>query len=202
MGESRMRYHYWDLIPPFKLPHLIGVDNVYHRNCNAIKEQLCKHNIKASVHRHSLFDKDFFIVDVSDDDNCRCRGDIADALDIPVDWVDLYIYNDGLEEYGILEDELIGKYGDCNDELHFKDEFDFMKVFKGSSNGYNISQRLKKKGICVNHLIAHSDSITLGTDSSSDAISNALNIPNDAVASINSCGSKITHIILIDRCKE
>lgn len=198
-----MSYHYWDLIPPIlKTPNLIGVDNVYHRNCNAIKEQLCKHNIKSRVHRHSLFDKDFFIVDVSDDDSCLNRKDIADALDIPVDWVDLYICNDGLEEYCILEDKLIGKYGDCNDELHFKDEFDFMKVFNGSSNGYNISQRLEKKGICVNDLCANYNNVTLNSHSSSDDIAEALNIPKRAVADLRCHNSDITHIILIDRCKE
>ena len=187
----------WRYLSPF----LIG-DSVYHRNCNAIKEQLCKHNIKARVHRHSLFDKDFFIVNVSDDDSFLNRKDIADALDIPVDWVDLYIYNDDLEEYCILEDELIGKYGDCNDELHFKDEFDFLKVFRGSSNGYNISQRLKKKGICFRNLCANHNNVTLNSHSSSDDIAEALNIPQRAVADLRCHNSDITHIILIDRCKE
>ena len=180
----------------------IEVDNEYHRNCNRIKKELCKNGIEAKVSRYRLFDVDLFLLDISKN-NCRFfKRDVADALGISLDWIEIYTCSNGLDVYAVLEDKLIEKYGDCKGELHFKDDFDFMKVFNGSSNGYNISQRLKEKGICVKNLCANYNCVTLNSSSNGDEIADALNIPKIAVSDLRCHNADITHIILVDRCKE
>ena len=196
---------YW-LNKPSIIPSILGVDNVYHRNCNEIKRQLCEHNIKASVSRHKLFDNHLFLLDVSDNEFRPHKRDIAKALNIPVEWVELYKCDTDLDVYAVLEDELIDMYGDCHKELHFKDPFDFLDAINNPCSPHSVVKQLNEKQCkkTAKVLISDDGDVVLLKDvhMSDFLVAEALDIPKEAVIDISCESEEFSHIILVDRCKE
>lgn len=113
--------------------------SIYNRRCNEIKKELCKHNIKADVHRKTLFDEKYYAIDVEDS---FCE-DIAKALNIPFDWVEMAVSKENFERYLVLEKELNDKYCDCNGELVFAEPY---KLSEHLDDIYSVSERLKEVG--------------------------------------------------------
>lgn len=113
------------------LPYGGGViPSIWNRRCKAIEKELSEHCIKGVVSRHTLFDVDYYLVEVSDNRTYIDGNKIADALMIPKDWICLYHckFNEGTY-YAILERELNDKYEDCDGELVFRKPFSLEKYF-------------------------------------------------------------------------
>lgn len=98
--------------------------SVVRKNCDKIEKRLCVNGFKVNVSRHTLFDIRYFLVENPNADVSLNQSDIVDALDIPNDWVCLYKMNGLKEVYAIKEKELVDKYGDCDGELVFEENFD------------------------------------------------------------------------------
>ena len=104
---------------------------IWNRRCRAIEKELSNHSIRASVSRHTLFDTEYYLVEVSDNKEHINDKKIADALDIPRDWVCLYQYRYNENKwFAILEDELNDEYTNCDGELVFKKPFNLKEYFR------------------------------------------------------------------------
>ena len=101
-----------------------GNKSIWHMRLNDIKKQLEKHNITACVHRHTFFSVDYYCVGQIDNKQKWNENDIAKALDIPLEWVDLGHYEDLKANYCVKEKELNDLYFDKNTRLRFNHKND------------------------------------------------------------------------------
>ena len=122
-------------VPPFLFDS--DFKSIYSKRCRSIEKQLKKHNIKATVSRHTLFDNELYLVDISKDGKYVSNSDLADVLRIPKNWVNVYKHTDDGVIRAILEEQLNSKY--CADE-----DSDLMFEFKLSQvkNQSDIVQRV------------------------------------------------------------
>ena len=100
--------------------------SIYGLRCDDIEKELCKHGLKANVHRHDCFGVDYYVIEEAYKSVCFDKGMIAKALNIPMDWVDLASVDDMISKYWVKEEELNDKYLDCDGRFCF-DELEFMK---------------------------------------------------------------------------
>ena len=103
-------YGYWHLKPVF----LDEKRNNEWNNCDTIAKKLNDEGLNVYVHRHTLFDtKCYVVTEKSEGAKTFSDKDLAEILDIPVEWIILSHASDP-QEYYILEDEFNEKY--CNDD--------------------------------------------------------------------------------------
>ena len=172
---------------------------IWNKRCKSIEEALKRHCIKSSVIRHTLFDTDYYLVEVSDNKHHISGDDIAEALDISKDWVCLYHcrYNESTY-YAVLEDELNDKYKNCNGELVF-DDFDLKDAINDGMNC--IENRLRRFERCPDVIVnKHKNILTIQNYNwSSQCVANALNISKDAVTDVSCDDTSISMIVELDK---
>ena len=108
-----------------------GEKSLNAKRCDDIEEQLAEHRLYANVSRHTLFDKAMYIVSFDKDNGggeFPSVGKIADALDIPSRWVNLYECSATDTQYAVLEKELNGKYKNSDGRLEWVEPFDFFEA--------------------------------------------------------------------------
>ena len=103
-------YGNWHLKPVF----LDEKRNNLWDNCETIEKKLNENGLNVYVHRHTIFDiKCYVVTEKSEGSKTFFDKDLAEILDIPVEWINLSKANDPQEFY-ILEDEFNEKY--CNED--------------------------------------------------------------------------------------
>lgn len=130
--------------------------SIWHRRTEAIEKELKKHNIKAKVHRHHIYDVEYYVLTLDTSKKHISESDVANALNIPKEWVGFVHIN--LENcykiFWIKEDEFNAKY--CNDdgEIVFKKSFKLTDYpFEESFNTLcPISNQLSEQGIVVDKI--------------------------------------------------
>lgn len=178
-------------------------DNVFHKNCKSIKDKLEKENIKkVSVCRHHVFDVNMYLV--SENGCSTCSRDIADALNIPRNWVELYKYgDDNTSSYGILEDKLNDKYCNSDGVLVFDEPFDLLKTLNDECYGLGaIECRLTNsfhRGKISVQDYTNDGLLLISNGGSLSKIADVLNIPIDAVVDISCASRDVSHIIMLDK---
>ena len=126
-----MGYNYYWGFPSINVetPLILGGNmTIYNRRCKSIKKELCRKGIDAKVIRKTIFGIGCYAVDVE----CSTSKTIADALDIPREWVGVAVLNEDFERYLIKEDELNSKYCDCDGELVFRKPFRLVEHLGGN----------------------------------------------------------------------
>lgn len=113
LGDKKMFqdwYGNWHFKPVF----FNGKRNNEWDNCDTIAKKLNENDLNVYVHRHTIFDiKCYVVTEKKEKSKTFFKDDLAEILDIPVEWINLSNANDP-QEYYILEDEFNEKY--CNDE--------------------------------------------------------------------------------------
>lgn len=159
----------------------IRCKSIYHRRCDAIEHRLKEHNICAVVSRHTAFDVEYYVLDIKDNIADINRCEIADALDIPKDWVDfINIYDEGVV-YFIKEDEFNDKYCDCDGEIDWG--FNLFDLKFGEYETVRlIKDRLENVGITVESVGIYDDYLMINIDGCPKcSIAKALNCPESMV---------------------
>ena len=124
--------------------------NIYWKRCENVQNQLNKHKLYCnSVHRHHLYGLSVYVLEF---DNIVDESDIAEALDIPKDWIAFVMTSPWI--YYVLEDKLHEKYCDEDGELIFDKE-------KTDDNMKMVSDVLK---VLVDELAADDLSINVLVD--------------------------------------
>ena len=94
--------------------HIFSKPSKEAQNCTIIEKELSKFDIKANVHRHSLFGKSYYLIQL--EDKYIFENDIANALHLHDEerkWVELYSYGK-YATWALKEDEFNNKYCDEN----------------------------------------------------------------------------------------
>lgn len=157
--------------------------SIYHRRCDAIEYRLKEHNINAVVSRHTAFDVEYYVLDFKDSSSIdKCK--IADALDIPKDWVDfINIYDEGCV-YFIKEDEFNDKYCDCDGEIDWGFNLFDLKFESKFETLRPIKDQLESAGITVESVGIYDDYLMIKIDGCPKcSIAKALNCPESMVNS-------------------
>lgn len=103
-------YGNWHLKPVF----LDEKRNNEWDNCDTIAKKLNENGLNVYVHRHTLFDiKCYVVTEKREGSKTFFDKDLAEILDIPIEWINLSNAKDP-QEYYILEDEFNEKY--CNED--------------------------------------------------------------------------------------
>lgn len=189
-------------VPPFVFDCTwTGGKSIEMKRCDDVEQQLAEHRLYANVSRHTLFDKKMYIVSFDKDNGggeFPSVGKIADALDIPSRWVNLYECSATDTQYAVLEKELNGKYKNSDGRLEWE-QFDFYKAVNSGNPNSRIKKQLKT---CRKVVSCYKDEGIILIDSSSSAkcVAEGLGICEDSVIDV-SCTLKesgITHIIIIE----
>ena len=178
-----------------------GEKSLNAKRCDDIEEQLAEHQLYANVSRHTLFDKAMYIVSFDKDNGggeFPSVGKIADALDIPSRWVNLYECSATDTQYAVLEKELNGKYKNSDGRLEWE-QFNFYEAVNSGNPNSRIKKQLKT---CRRVVSCYKDEGIILIDSSSSAkcVAEGLGICEESVIDV-SCTLKesgITHIIIIE----
>ena len=178
-----------------------GEKSLNAKRCDDIEEQLAEHRLYANVSRHTLFDKAMYIVSFDKDNGggeFPSVGKIADALDIPSRWVNLYECSATNTQYAVLEKKLNGKYKNSEGRLEWE-QFNFYEAVNSGSPNSRIKKQLKT---CRRVVSCYKDEGIILIDSSSSAkcVAEGLGICEESVIDV-SCTLKesgITHIIIIE----
>ena len=113
LGDKKMFmdwYGNWHLKPVF----LDEKRNKVWDNCDTIAKKLNENGLNVYVHRHTLFDiKCYVVTEKREGSKTFYDDDLAEILDIPIEWINLSKAKDP-QEYYILEDEFNEKY--CNED--------------------------------------------------------------------------------------
>ena len=92
-------------------------NNPYHQRTEAIQKELEEYNIKAKVHRHTLFNVDYIVVILDKEENngfiSHAEKKIANILKIPIEWIGMVQCCDP-QEYFIKEKEFMARYPSAN----------------------------------------------------------------------------------------
>jgi len=105
-------FGYW--FEPWYLPSGLCEKTREAKNCDTIEEKLNDEGLNVYVHRHTLFDIECYVVtERSEGSKAFFDKDLAEILDIPIEWINLSKAKDP-QEYYILEDEFNEKY--CNED--------------------------------------------------------------------------------------
>ena len=101
--------------------------------CDDIQRQLEKHNMTTFVHRTSIFGERYYVIGQVDEKQYWHEQDIAKALDIPIEWVDLAYWEGMRARHYVKEEELNDLYFDNNTRLRFnkKNNKDIKYIDKG-----------------------------------------------------------------------
>ena len=190
---------------PIGMPDMMvfgcGEKSLNAKRCDDVEQQLAEHQLYANVSRHTLFDKAMYIVSFDKDNGggeFPSVGKIADALDIPSRWVNLYECSATDTQYAVLEKELNGKYKNSDGRLEWE-QFDFFEAVNSGNPNSRIKKQLKS---CRRVVSCYKDDCIILIDSSSSAkcVADELGICEDSVIDV-SCTlreSGITHIIIIE----
>lgn len=178
-----------------------GEKSLNAKRCDDVEQQLAVHQLYANVSRHTLFDKAMYIVSFDKDNGggeFPSVGKIADALDIPSRWVNLYECSATDTQYAVLEKELNGKYKNSDGRLEWE-QFDFYEAVNSGNPNSRIKKQLKT---CRRVVSCYKDEGIILIDSSSSAkcVAEGLGICEESVIDV-SCTLKesgITHIIIIE----
>lgn len=179
-----------------------GEKSLNAKRCDDIEEQLAEHRLYANVSRHTLFDKAMYIVSFNKDyggGEFPSVGKIADALDIPSRWVNLYECSATDTQYAVLEKELNGKHKNSDGRLEWVEPFDFYKAVNSGNPNERIKKQLKS---CRRVVSCYKDKgiILIDCALSSRCVADYLGISEDSVidASCTLKESGITHIIIVE----
>ena len=179
-----------------------GEKSLNAKRCDDVEQQLAEHHLFANVSRHTLFDKKMYIVSFN-----KCFGGgkyptigkIADALDIPSRWVNLYECTEDKTEFAVLEKELNGKHENCDGRLEWVEPFDFYKAVNSGNPNSRIKKQLKS---CRRVVSCYKDKgiILIDCPLSSRCVADYLGISEESVidASCTLKESGITHIIIVE----
>ena len=191
---------------PISMPDMMfwgcGEKSLNAKRCDDVEQQLAEHRLYANVSRHTLFDKAMYIVSFDKDNGggeFPSVGKIADALDIPSRWVNLYECSATDTQYAVLEKELNGKYKNSDGRLEWVEPFDFYEAVNSGNPNERINKQLKT---CRRVVSCYKDEGIILIDSSSSAkcVAEGLGICEESVIDV-SCTlreSGITHIIIIE----
>ena len=190
---------------PISLPDMMvfgcGEKSLNAKRCDDVEQQLAEHQLYANVSRHTLFDKAMYIVSFDKDNGggeFPSVGKIADALDIPSRWVNLYECSATDTQYAVLEKELNGKYKNSDGRLEWE-QFNFYEAVNSGNPNSRIKKQLKS---CRRVVSCYKDKGIILIDSalSSRCVADYLGISEESVvdASCTLKESGITHIIIIE----
>ena len=190
-------------VPPFVFDCTwTGGKSIEVKRCDDVEQQLAEHQLFANVSRHTLFDKKMYIVSFNKyfgGGSYPTNDKIADALDIPPRWVNLYECTEDKTEFAVLEKELNGKYKNSDGRLEWVEPFDFYKVVNSGNPNERIKKQLK---ICRRVVSCYKDEgiILIDSGSSAKCVADELGICEESVIDVSYTlkESGITHIIIIE----
>ena len=199
----------WRKLPTFFWDtRCICEKSIYAKRCDDIQDRLKEKGIKAVVSRHTIYDTRLYLIEYESDWNDKCiyELEIANALDIPREWVALYNI-DNRTTLSVKEKELNDKYSDDDGRLVF--EFDFLKFINNDNfASCELNRYLREKGVKIREsFISYMEYglIFLDSPASKYCIAKALKISDDAIVDVSTLyggDDELTHVIILDRCKE
>ena len=179
-------------------------ESIYNKRCRDIQEQLAEYDLIATVSRHDLFDVDYYLIEFNNNGYGGGKypscGNIAEALDIPNEWVNLYTCEcNGKTVYAVKEEELNRKHKNCDGRLEWVEPFDFNKAVNSSKPNSRIKKQLE---YCRRVVSCYKDKgiILIDCSLSAKCVADGLGICEESVidASCTLKESGITHIIIIE----
>ena len=170
------------------------------KRCDDIEQQLAEHRIYANVSRHRLFGEALYIVSFTKDyggGKHPTDENIAEALEIPDEWVSLYDCDENKTEYAVKEKELNCKYKNCDGRLEWDNPFDFHKALKK----YNAEDLIQIQiGDGCRRVATYTDGglVMLDCRYSSKTIADRLGISKESIVDVTDDFEDLTHVIIIE----
>lgn len=199
-----MNYEYYCSLPW----ELRAMDLIYPKKsiqvkrCDDIEQQLAEHQIYANVSRHRLFGEKLYIVSFTKDyggGKHPTDKNIAEALQIPDEWVSLYDCDENKTEYAVKERELNDKHKNCDGRLEWNNpfEFDFNKAL-GKYNAEDLIQNQIGSG--CKRVTTYTDDglVMLDCCYSSKVVAEDLGISEESVIDVSFDFDGLTHVIIVE----
>ena len=172
------------------------------KRCDDIEQQLAEHRIYANVSRHRLFGEALYIVSFTKDyggGKHPTDENIAEALQIPDEWVSLYDCDENKTEYAVKEMQLNCKHKNCDGRLEWDNpfEFDFNKALKK----YNAEDLIQNQiGSGCKRVATYTDDglVMLDCCYSSNVIAEDLGISKESVIDVSFDFDGLTHVIIVE----
>ena len=190
-------------IPPFVFDTYCdwnGGKSIQAKRCDDIEQQLAEHCLFANVSRHTLFNVKLYIVSFTKDyggGKHPSDKNIAEALEIPEEWVCLYDCDSNKTEYAVKENELNRKYENCDGRLEWVEPFDFHKALSKYNTSNLIEEQLGKD--CERVVTYSLDGlIFLECNLSSNIIAKKLGISEGSVVDVSCTFDELTHVIIVE----
>ena len=183
-----------DLIYPKK--------SIQAKRCDDIEQQLAEHRLFANVSRHRLFGEALYIVSFTKDyggGKHPTDENIAEALQIPDEWVSLYDCDNNKTEYAVKEDRLNCKHINCDGRLEWNNpfEFDFNKALK-KYNAEDLIQNQIGSGCKRVELYPDDGLVMLDCCYSSKVVAEDLGISEKSVIDVSFDFDGLTHVIIVE----
>lgn len=170
------------------------------KRCDDIEQQLAVHNIIANVSRHTLFNVKLYILSFTKDYGGGKHPDvknIAEALEIPEEWVSLYDSDCNKTEYAVKEEKLNCKHKNCDGRLEWIKPFDFNKALSKYNTSDLIEEQLGKD--CERVVSYNLDGlIFLECNLSSNIVAKKLGISEGSVVDVSCTFDDLTHVIIVE----
>lgn len=170
------------------------------KRCDDIEQQLAEHRLFANVSRHRLFGEKLYIVSFTKDyggGKHPTDENIAEALQIPDEWVSLYDCDANKTEYAVKENELNCKYKNDDGRLEWVEPFDFHKALKK----YNAEDLIQNQiGSGCKRVATYTDDglVMLDCCYSSNVIAEDLGISKESVIDVSFDFDGLTHVIIVE----
>lgn len=177
-----------------------GGKTIHAKRCDDIEQQLAEHCLIANVSRHRLFGENLYIVSFNKDyggGKHPSDKNIAEALEIPEEWVSLYDCDSNKTEYAVKEEKLNWKHKNCDGRLEWVEPFDFHKALSKYNTSDLIEEQLGKD--CERVVTYSLDGlIFLECNLSSNIIAKKLGISEGSVVDVSCSFDDLTHVIIIE----
>ena len=170
------------------------------KRCDDIEQQLAEHWLIANVSRHRLFGVKLYIVSFTKDyggGKHPSDKNIAEALQIPKEWVSLYDCDENKTEYAVKEEKLNCKHMNDDGRLEWSNPFDFHKAL----SKYNTSDLIKEQlGKDCERVVSYNldGLIFLECNLSSNIIAKKLGISEGSVVDVSCTFDDLTHVIIVE----
>ena len=191
--ESNFRF-------PFDGTYMWTGKSIEAKRCDDIEQQLAEHWLIANVSRHRLFGEKLYIVSFTKDyggGKHPSDENIAEALQIPDEWVSLYDCDENKTEFAVKEEKLNCKHKNCDGRLEWVEPFDFHKAL----SKYNTSSLIKEQlGKDCERVVSYSldGLIFLECNLSSNIVAKKLGISEGSVVDVSCTFDDLTHVIIIE----
>lgn len=168
--------------------------------CDDIEQQLAEHRLFANVSRHRLFGEALYIVSFTKDyggGKHPTDENIAEALQIPDEWVSLYDCDNNKTEYAVKEKELNCKHKNCDGRLEWNNPFDFHKAIS-KYNARDLIQNQIGYGCRRVELYENDGLVMIDCSYSSKVVAENLGISEESVVDVSGTFDGLTHVIIVE----